>query len=469
MDQSVVAKDGRQHSMVSYQDMTVQSGIEHHQPIQPTFPYSHFAVMYIDNRGEVQVEASPSITGYEQVIFPEEVQERFLKLASGEWQPDSQSVNPGMGLSNASWYHSSQSRASELIPYEWQSFQNSKRHRRNPRRVDSGVSHGWEPPSPSPSLKRSTLRVGQTKILRKYYEMAFECFQQLNCRVIAKAFVKLVEPRKQVNHPYNGRRTVAGSIQELNPELTKPKWWPSGVTHKEPDHLGKPERVRLLVHILCELRESHRITAERLKEAGQDVRRQITPGVRLQVLDEIYYVRGMEELYLDGKISGDTTIHVSHVHLEEELQEQMMKNSVGDSLVAMPAMRREQLPVPRSHQAIPTISKDTYHLPLRNSKRPVNSESYLPMSPSSSPSVSRKSSLERSMPTYAPEIDPAILSGPEPPRSPADPRGLQSADATSIPEFFANQFAAEPTGHNCHPAFWDAMPAVHPQFAFTSY
>jgi hypothetical protein len=32
------------------------------------------------------------------------------------------------------------------------------------------------------------------------------------------------------------------------------------------------------------------------------VRRQITPAHRLQVLDEIYFVRQMEEQYLDGEI-----------------------------------------------------------------------------------------------------------------------------------------------------------------------
>ena len=62
------------------------------------------------------------------------------------------------------------------------------------------------------------------------------------------------------------------------------------------------ERVRLLIHILCELRGSHDITAEKLKEAGQDVRRQISPSERLEVLDEIYYVRQMEEHYLAGDI-----------------------------------------------------------------------------------------------------------------------------------------------------------------------
>lgn len=57
------------------------------------------------------------------------------------------------------------------------------------------------------------------------------------------------------------------------------------------------------MHILCELRESHAITAQKLREAGQDVHRQIAPPQKLFILDEIYEVREIEELYLSGKIS----------------------------------------------------------------------------------------------------------------------------------------------------------------------
>lgn len=57
-----------------------------------------------------------------------------------------------------------------------------------------------------------------------------------------------------------------------------------------------------MVHILCELKDSHGVTADKLREAGQDVRRQITPANRLQVLDEIYFVRQMEEQFVDGEI-----------------------------------------------------------------------------------------------------------------------------------------------------------------------
>lgn len=74
------------------------------------------------------------------------------------------------------------------------------------------------------------LEIGDTEKVIAYYENALKRFQQLNCRNIAKAFIKAIEPRKQVRYPYNGGRTG-------NPELTKPAWWPPGVIHKEPDHL----------------------------------------------------------------------------------------------------------------------------------------------------------------------------------------------------------------------------------------
>lgn len=145
------------------------------------------------------------------------------------------------------WSQTSLPGPAELIPCDWQ-FQQNKRQKRNTKRRDSradrrrssaGLNEGSV--SPSPAFRRTALKVGDEGRMKKYYEKAFDAFQQLNCRVIAKAFIKLVEPRKQVNHPYNGRKTAAGSSpeQRADPELTKPKWWPSGVTHKEPDHLLK--------------------------------------------------------------------------------------------------------------------------------------------------------------------------------------------------------------------------------------
>lgn len=154
--------------------------------------------------------------------------------------------SPSLGLQHA-WYQPSLPRQAGLIPCEWQSLQN-KRHRRSLRHELSGIGLDLDSASPTPSLRRTAIRLGQTDLVRRYYEKAFEAFQQLNCRVIAKAFVKLVEPRKQVNHPYNGRRAAGGSSQKMDSELTKPKWWPTGVTHKEPDHLQKAGKMVLALY-----------------------------------------------------------------------------------------------------------------------------------------------------------------------------------------------------------------------------
>lgn len=89
---------------------------------------------------------------------------------------------------------------------------------------------------------KTMLPVQNQDLLRGYYEKAFTSFKQLNCRILAKAYIKLVEPRKQVNFPYNGRKTVGGVARKFDPEETRPPWWPVGVVHREPDHLNKPRR-----------------------------------------------------------------------------------------------------------------------------------------------------------------------------------------------------------------------------------
>lgn len=89
------------------------------------------------------------------------------------------------------------------------------------------------------ATQKSLISIKNPEFLRRYYEKAFQNLQQTNCRVVAKAYIKLVEPRKQVNYPYNGRKIVGGRTQQLDPDETKPPWWPSGVSHREPDHLPK--------------------------------------------------------------------------------------------------------------------------------------------------------------------------------------------------------------------------------------
>ncbi|KAI9045598.1 DUF2841 domain-containing protein [Aspergillus affinis] len=427
-------------------------------------------MMYIDRNGETQVQSSPSIMEYEPAIFTPDVRERFVRAAAKiTWHPgmpNFQSTSgghmegdvtgrtqafPTTGNSFMTLHHGSGWYQHGLIPFEWQSVQN-RRHRRSLRRVDSGI--GPDSPSPTPAITWTPLRIGNKDLLRRYYEMAFENFQQLNCRAIAKAFVKLVEPRKQVNHPYNGRSTAAGMSQRVDPELTKPQWWPEGIRHREPDHLLKFERIRLLVHILCELRESHNITSEKLKDAGQDVRRGIVPEERLQVLDEIYYVRDMEELHLDGKIDGGTVIHVSQVQMPEASltsvpSQQLTGDSVGDQSVPMIA-------VSNNHDTVPGAD----HLPPGQTQ---SQGSNVILTPNTSPAVSRRGSLESNMTGYSHNMTPCGLATNE------SIRAVQPSGPPSMANYYEQQSTPQPSGQPPQNGLWGQLSHSHQPLGFQGY
>ncbi|KAJ5981907.1 hypothetical protein N7451_012007, partial [Penicillium sp. IBT 35674x] len=303
------------------------------------FPHQHFAIIYLGHHGKLHLKASPSVAGSEGAIFTPDVTGRFMEMVALNTQPQVQfpinkettELAKAFAVSvQACWTEKIQStrrmqpdqtRAAEMIPCEWHSQKPPQKRRgikrtvvRNrPRAASSG---------PQLPLGGSALRIGDQEFVRLYYEKAFEDLQQLNCRTIAKSWIRLVEPRKQIHFPYNGRKVIAGVSQRIDPELTKPGCWPAGVVHREPDYLLKPDRVRLLVHILCELRQSHGVTAEKLRAADQDVRCQIRPANRLRVLDEVYFVRKIEEQYLKREIEDvNTLVQVTQSRLPQTLDQ----------------------------------------------------------------------------------------------------------------------------------------------------
>jgi hypothetical protein len=175
------------------------------------------------------------------------------------------------------------------------------------------------------------LKIGDTEKVTAYYESVFKRLQQLNCRMLAKSFIKLIEPRKQVRHPYNGGR---GSVpgERGDPEMTKPDWWPRDVIHREPDHLRKERkfcplhhsrnptenhlakqrlvRLKLLVHIVQQLLPMG-ITADKLEEVANDSRRLIKPPSKVGMLDELFRVRKLEESFVRqevGKLSKQNNL-----------------------------------------------------------------------------------------------------------------------------------------------------------------
>lgn len=77
--------------------------------------------------------------------------------------------------------------------------------------------------------------------VEEYLDAAFNYLRQVPCKSIAKVWIKVIEPRKKTKYPY------------IKGEVTKPDWWPREVQHREPDHLQKEDRLRLMSSIILEV------------------------------------------------------------------------------------------------------------------------------------------------------------------------------------------------------------------------
>lgn len=111
-----------------------------------------------------------------------------------------------------------------------------------------------------------------------FLELRFGQLQQGVCKTVAKAWIKIIEPKKQTRCPYN------------KGEAGKPEWWPAGVRHKEPDHLMKPERHALLLTIL----RSPKVKVARLQLATAEVVALIKAD-KVSLLMDVYRIAREEE------------------------------------------------------------------------------------------------------------------------------------------------------------------------------
>ncbi|KAJ5751406.1 uncharacterized protein N7511_008371 [Penicillium nucicola] len=316
------------------------------QPPQECFSAQHFALIYIDQYGIVHHEISPSIVHHRNTVLSPQVTADFLKAVANSAEVDPQSpslefastllfadltVRPdfhdlgfqknvkGHIVPTSNGYHEQLT----LLPGDAMA---------NSTILNDKLLHIKKSRTQKQSLEpqEAILSIKDTNFLRRYYEKVFQNVQQTNCRVLAKAYVKLVEPQKQVKYPYNGRKVVAGKILQLSPEESKPPWWPPEVRHREPDHLLKAERIALLLHILCDLHYSHGVTSQRLKDSEQSVRSQIIPVKRSELLDELYRVRGEEERFWEGFLDNNATVCISRINLpvaDESSHKQDQPNS----------------------------------------------------------------------------------------------------------------------------------------------
>ncbi|KKK22477.1 hypothetical protein ARAM_000617 [Aspergillus rambellii] len=269
-------------------------------------PFAHYALIYLDNMGRLKVAESPSIQEQHGTVFTPDVREKFLEI-----------------LGSKIGYHKPLIRRVSDLPYGYNRAHDVAYHRQGKRRkapthdpaLDMSFSDHFsdrvEEVPPYSATNMVALEVGDTEKVLEYYETALKHFQQINCRQIAKAFIKFIEPRKQVKHPYNGGRPRAGAPpgEKGDPEKTKPEWWPAGVQHKEPDHLKKEQRLRLLIHILRKLGKFG-ITSDKLQEVAHDSKRQLRPEEKMEILNEIFRVRRLEERFERGEVDPTTVVYI---------------------------------------------------------------------------------------------------------------------------------------------------------------
>ncbi|KAH7361004.1 hypothetical protein BKA65DRAFT_196693 [Rhexocercosporidium sp. MPI-PUGE-AT-0058] len=172
------------------------------------------------------------------------------------------------------------------------------------------------------STQKHELIIGDDDQVEAFYYVRFKDMQQSACKVMGKAFVKLVEPKKQTHHPYT--KGDGGA----------PLWWPNtkgenSVRHKEPDHLYKPERIRLLVHILkmivepvekqCPTVQKLKLNVKTLEAVTMEAmsnwfadKEHTENEQKRPFLKEIFKVAKFQERYKNGEIDVTTVIPVRY-------------------------------------------------------------------------------------------------------------------------------------------------------------
>ncbi|PGH18264.1 hypothetical protein AJ79_00603 [Helicocarpus griseus UAMH5409] len=274
----------------------LEDNLTHNAQSTVRIPYRSYALAYIDPSGNVQYQFSPSMENLGRELFPADFEERFLEHAS--------SNNSAFTVDSNLMYNSGSRPPPNKQIHRGNPLKRPRLHNQPTTQVSDEDSDEEFEDQP---VNKIGLPIGDKEKMEAYYTEAFRAFHQINCRQVAKAYIKFIEPRKQAKHPYNGGR--AGPGETKDPEKTKPDWWPADVIHKEPDHLKRIPRVKLLIHIFRNLGHMG-VTARKLKQAGEEAQRQCRPSEKAAILDEIYRVREEEERFERGEIDSSTTIYV---------------------------------------------------------------------------------------------------------------------------------------------------------------
>ncbi|CCD27014.1 uncharacterized protein NDAI_0J01220 [Naumovozyma dairenensis CBS 421] len=91
------------------------------------------------------------------------------------------------------------------------------------------------------NFRTINLPLNNREIIQKYLINCFKTLRQVPCKMIAKLWIKIIEPGKKTKFPY------------IKGDSMKPNWWPQNVEHREPDHLQKTDRMYLMCTIVTDV------------------------------------------------------------------------------------------------------------------------------------------------------------------------------------------------------------------------
>lgn len=163
------------------------------------------------------------------------------------------------------------------------------------------------------AIEDESVAVGDRDRITEIYHELLESIQQAPLKIILKEWIKLVQPGKQSTHPYNGGKLQAEAIRKHGPkkkgEDTKPSWWPRDMIHDGPDHIKKPDRIKLAAHILRLPGSS----SDNLRQSTNnlDITQKSKPEKKESIprdLNELYDIRANEERLERGEIDDESTI-----------------------------------------------------------------------------------------------------------------------------------------------------------------
>ncbi|KAI0390253.1 hypothetical protein F5Y17DRAFT_471974 [Xylariaceae sp. FL0594] len=226
------------------------------------------------------------------------------------------------------------------------------------------------------------IEIGDDKAVYAFYDERLRLCQQSACKTIAKAWVKALEPRKQSKYPYTRGLDSA------------PEWWPrtyvkSGtdviqkMRHREPDHLSKDERVRLLTHILRLVVEPPATQHESVLRANMDLVKleavtfealsvwfsdQNAPNnsKKKPILQEIFRVARQERRFKLGEIDPKTEVFVQDLADRRSASQEVEEESDNESTIFTPGSsvgtpNESAMPPMMGHQPQPADQASTYY------------------------------------------------------------------------------------------------------------